>query len=81
MLTCSKLALSNDSFFKSKHLKKNIIIKVSNSLDPDEDQCTFSPDLTPDCLYSGLQNLPQAVLFNTMDCEASDLFMWMYSLI
>ena len=81
LLTCSKLALSNDSFFKSKLFKKIYIIKVSNSLDPDEDQCTFSPDLTPNCLYSGRQNLPLAVLFNTMDCEASDLTMWMCSLI
>ena len=68
-------------FFKSKHFKNNIIIKVSNSLDPDEDQCTFSPDLTPNCLYSEQPNLPLAVLFNTMDCETSDLTMWMCSLI
>ena len=66
LLTCSKLALSNDFFFKSKHFKFfYLYYNKSISLDPDEDQFAFSPDLTPNCLCSGRQNLPLAVLFNT----------------
>ena len=41
------------TFFKKKKKKKKNILEhfgVSNSLDPDQDQHSFSPDLGPNCL-------------------------------
>ena len=47
MLFCRLLIFSKSTF--SKNSFKNAI-RVSNSLDPDQDQCVVGPDLGPNCL-------------------------------
>ena len=42
LLTISKLTFSKNSLMNT--------IRVSNSLDLDQDPCSFSPDLGPNCL-------------------------------
>ena len=55
------LLLSDDFFqnklFSSKHSFRNTI-RVSNSLDPDQDRLSVGPDLGPDCFEKGYQQMP-----------------------
>ena len=47
------LLLSSADFFQIQFFKKNLIrnsIRVSNSLDPDQDRRSVGPDLGPNCL-------------------------------
>ena len=53
------LLLSSDFVFKVNFFKNSFrnTVRVSNALDPDQIQGTVSPDLGPNCLHLGYQQM------------------------